>query len=97
MSDGQECLLIQATVYSEGRFEEYLEFVEGELDTRGRRPVIEACLTYEPKTGVIEVVAGDKQTREDYVRLFSRTLLDVDLEDERVPLRIPVIADSHSI
>lgn len=85
---GAEHALIQATVYSEGRLEDYLQFVDGVLDLKGRRPVIEACLTYEPGAGVVEAVASDRATREEYVRIFARELLDVDFdESERVPLR----------
>jgi hypothetical protein len=86
--DGRVHRLVQATVYSEGRREEYYEFVNGDLDVRSRHPVIEACLTYEPEEGVVEVVARDRESREEYVRLFAGTLLDVDFDsDERVPIR----------
>src|SRR5437764_789465 len=54
----------------------------------GRRPVLEACLTYEPDDGVIEVVAKDRGSREEYVRLFARELLGVDFDaEDRLPVR----------
>ena len=59
------CALVQATVYREGRPDDFLEFVNGALDRRPRRPVFEAAITYEPATGVIEVVANDRESRED--------------------------------
>ena len=61
--------------------------MDGDLNLQGRRPVIEACLTYEADAGVIEVVAADRQAREDYARIFSRTMLEDDFDEERVPLR----------
>ena len=53
---------------------------------RDHRPVIEASLTYEPTSGSIEVVAGDRCGREDFARLFSETLLASAI-GERLPLR----------
>jgi hypothetical protein len=86
--DGEEHILIQATIYSEGRSVDYLQFVNGALDVRNRRPVIEACLTYEPKSGTIEAVAADRPAREEYVRIFARDLLGIPFEEgERMPLR----------
>ena len=67
--------LVQATIYREGRPDDFLEFVNGALDRRPRRPVYEAGLTYEPATGMIEVVASDRESRQDFVRLFARELL----------------------
>lgn len=85
--DGAECALVQATIYREGRLDDFLEFVDGTLDRRTRRPVFEAALTYEPATGVIEVVANDRESREDLVRLFARDLLATDFRQEKLPLR----------
>ena len=85
--DGADCALVQATVYREGRPDDFLEFVNGTLDRRPRRPVFEAALTYEPATGVIEVVASDRESREDLVRLFARDLLATEFRQERLPLR----------
>ena len=85
--DGADRALVQATVYREGRPDNYLEFVNGTLDRRPRRPVFEASLTYEPATGAIEVVASDRESREDLVRLFLRDLLATEFRQERLPLR----------
>jgi hypothetical protein len=74
-------------VYREGRPDDFLEFVNGALDRRPRRPVFEAAITYEPATGVIEVVAKERESREDMVRLFARDLLAAEFRQERLPLR----------
>ena len=44
-------------------------------------------MTYEPATGVIEVVAHDRDSRLDLVRLFARNLLASEFNNERVPVR----------
>jgi hypothetical protein len=85
--EGADCALVQATIYREGRPDDFLEFVNGALDRRPRRPVFEAAITYEPATGVIEVVANDRESREDLVRLFARALLASEVGEERLPLR----------
>jgi hypothetical protein len=85
--EGADCALIQATVYREGRPDAFLEFVNGTLDRRPHRPVFEAAITYEPATGVIEVVAKDRESREDLVRLFARDLLATEFNQERLPFR----------
>lgn len=85
--EGDDRALVQATVYREGRPDDFLEFVEGTLDRRPRRPVFEAAMTYEPATGVIEVVAHDRDSRLDLVRLFARNLLASEFNNERVPVR----------
>lgn len=80
-SDGSERRIVQAVVYSEGRPRDVLEFEKGQLQTRNRRPVIEASLTYDPEDGIIEVVARSKEEREGYARLFAAGPLSSDLED----------------
>lgn len=85
--DGDDRNVVQVTVYREGRPDDFLEFVDGALDRRPRRPVFEAALTYEPETGVIEVVARDRESRPDLVRLFARDLLATEFREERLPLR----------
>ena len=85
--EGPDSPLVQATIYREGRPDDFLEFVDGALGRRPRRPVFEAAITYEPATGVIEVVANDRHNREDMVRLFVRDLLDTDFQKERLPFR----------
>ncbi len=85
--EGTEYALVQVTIYREGRLDTLQEFVNGQLDRRPWRPVFEAAITYELLTGVIEVVANDRESREDIVRLFARDLLATDLQQQRLPLR----------
>ena len=85
--EGADCALVQAAIYREGRPDDFLEFVNGTLDRRARRPVFEAAITYEPATGVIEVVANDRESREDLVRIFARDLLGSEFQQERLPFR----------
>jgi hypothetical protein len=87
MFEGDDCALVQASVYREGRLDDALEFVDGALDRRPRRPVLEAALTYEPAVGAIEVVGPDRESREDLVRCFARDLLATEFRHERLPLR----------
>ena len=44
-------------------------------------------MTYEPETGVIEVVANDRESREDMVRFLARDLLGIEFQQERLPFR----------
>jgi hypothetical protein len=85
--NGGECDIVQIAVYREGRPEDDLIFINSTLSRRPRRPVIEAALTYEPTTGVIEVVAEDRSGREDLVRFFARDLLAAEFRDQRLPWR----------
>ena len=85
--DGADCALVQATIYREGRLDDIREFVDGTLDRRPHWPVFEAALTYEAATGVIEVVANERESREDLVRLFARDLLATEFRQEKLPLR----------
>jgi hypothetical protein len=85
--EGEDSSLVQITVYREGLLDDFLEFENGDLVRRPRRPVFEAALTYESATGVIEVVANDRESREDLVRLLARDLLGAEFADERLPLR----------
>jgi hypothetical protein len=85
--DGANFEVVQVTVYSEGLTDDFLEFDEnGELIRRPRRPVFEAALTYEPGPGVIEVVAKERERREDLVRILARDLLHAEFQ-QRLPLR----------
>jgi hypothetical protein len=79
--------IVQITVYSEGPTDDFLEFDNGELIRRPRRPVFEAALTYEPAPGVIEVVARERERREGLVRILARDLLDTEFQEQRIPLR----------
>lgn len=80
--------LVQVVIYREGRLDDELAFVGGTLDRRPRRPVLEAAITYEPSTGVTEVVAADRQARIDLLRLFARHLQGVEFREERIGLRL---------
>lgn len=85
--DGDDSELVQVTVYREGLPDDFLEFENGALVHRPRRPVFEAALTYEPAPGVIEVVANDRESREELVRFLARFLLDAEFGQERLPRR----------
>jgi hypothetical protein len=86
--DGEDCELVQIVIYREGLPDAFLAFdEEGELIRRARRPVFEAAMTYEPETGVIEVVANDRESREEMARYMARDLLGVEFQSEKVPLR----------
>jgi hypothetical protein len=75
------------TIYRDGLPDIFLEFDGGELATRSRRQVIEASLTYEPATGVIEVVANVRDIRQAFVRYFAENLLNIQVGSNRLPLR----------
>jgi len=86
--DGEDCELVQIVIYREGLPDDDLAFDEhGKLIRRPRRPVFEASMTYEPETGVIEVVANNRESREDMVRLLARDLLGIEFREERLPFR----------
>ena len=86
--EGEDCELVQVVVYREGLPDDTLAFNElGALVRRPQRPVFEAALTYESATGVIEVVANDRESREDMVRLMARDLLGIEFQQERLPFR----------
>jgi len=88
MFDGEDCELVQVVIYREGLPDDDLAFDEhGKLTRRPRRPVFEAAMTYEPATGVIEVVASDRESREDMVRFLARDLLGIEFREERLPFR----------
>lgn len=86
--DGVDCALTQVTVYREGLPDDYKTFTDaGVLVRRARRPAYEAAMTYEASTGVIEVVAQDRETRRDLVVHLARDLLGIEFKGERVPFR----------
>jgi hypothetical protein len=49
--------------------------------------VYEAALTYEPTTGVVEVVAPDRESRAEIARMFARELLSAEFKGEKIKLR----------
>ena len=86
--EGDECDLVQVTIYREGRPDDLLRFDDrGALVRQAYRPVFEAAITYEPATGGIEVVAGDKDTRLEIVKAAVTYLLGIEFTENRLPLR----------
>ena len=97
--DGEDCELVQITVYREGLPDDLFAFDDGELVRRAYRPVFEAAMTYEPATGVIEVVASDRESRSEMALFLARDLLGVEFRDEKVPMRhydLGVLLAPHS-
>ena len=87
-SDGRTPLT-QITVYREDRPNTELAFLEGgDLGTQVRRRVLEAALTYEPATGIIECVGSHRESRAEMARLMATTLLKSAPEFEPVALRL---------
>ncbi len=97
--DGEDCELIQIAVYREGLPDDVLEFDAGDLVRRVRSPVFEAALTYEPATGVVEVVANDSESREAMTRIMvARSAGDrVHQREIAVPLRPEPASCSPSV
>jgi hypothetical protein len=81
--------LVQIMIYREGLPDSYLAFEGNDnLVTKVRQPVDEMVITYEPKSGAIEVIAPGKECREELVKMFSATLLQSPLDEaQRVPLK----------
>jgi hypothetical protein len=80
--------LVQLMIYREGLADSYLEFRDGLLTRGQRRPVYELATTYEPATGVIEVVAAGQESRDHLARLFTKIMLEQEVEAGRLPLRL---------
>jgi len=86
--EGDECDLVQVTIYREGRPDDLLRFDDkGSLVRQAYRPVFEAAVTYEPATGGIEVIANDKVTRSEIVKATVTHLLGIEFRENRLPLR----------
>jgi hypothetical protein len=66
---------VQATLYIEDRPNDLLTLRDGRVGYLTYRPVQEAAITYEPETGVIEVVAKSKDHRPALAKLFAQHLL----------------------
>ncbi|MBF0423311.1 MAG: hypothetical protein HQL73_10000 [Magnetococcales bacterium] len=84
---GDEQPLVQGVVYREGLPNGLLEFNNGELSLRSYRPVLEAVITYEPATGVIEVMGQDSKSRPRVARLFAQAILRKQILGIFLPLR----------
>ena len=82
-----EANLVQLGIYHEGRSTERKAFVEGRLDRLADHPVIEAAITYERLTGAIEVVAKNRDSRRDFVRMFVVHLLGLSSKATGLPVR----------
>jgi hypothetical protein len=79
--------LHQLTLYYDDLPDTYLEFEEQRLVRRHRRPVVEASVTYEPATGVIEVVSSGGKFRDELARTFADTILAQAIGADRITLR----------
>lgn len=86
-ADNHSHQLIQVTVFREGLPDSPLVFQGNELERLIYRPVHELAFTYEPATGVIEVVAKQRIKRGDLAKVFARALLGHNIEGGRIPLR----------
>ncbi len=51
------------------------------------RPVKQVALTYEPKSGYIEIIAEGKEQRKLITKIFSETLLQSPIEGDQIPLK----------
>ena len=79
--------LVQITIYRETKANTEFSFVNGELGTEVRRPVLEASVTYEPRTGMIECVAPHRDDRSEIARLLAVKLLGCSPDFQPVPAR----------
>lgn len=80
--------LVQITIYRELRPNAELAFVDGSLSTQVRRPVLEASVTYEPKTGLIECVGRQREDRSEMAALVATTLLGCSPEFRPLQARV---------
>lgn len=88
ISDGTDFEIIQIAIYREGLADDQFAFNNaGVLIRRPYRPVFEAAMTYEPATGVIEVVANDGKGRAELAHFLTRDLIGIEFRGEKVPLR----------
>jgi hypothetical protein len=85
--DKPDSELYQVTLYYDDLPDTYLEFEEERLVRRHRRPVVEASVTYEPATGVIEVVSSGGKFRDELARTFADTILAQAIGTDRIALR----------
>jgi len=79
--------LVQVTVYHEDMARDSLEFSGKRLVRAVRHPVTEAVLTYEPATGMLEVIAKTKRKRQHLAFYAARELLKISLTDKKIPSR----------
>jgi hypothetical protein len=77
----------QITVYSEDIPVDEVVFAGVGVKNQARKPVRETAITYEPRSGTVEVIGRVKALREQVASLFAEKLLGVDLSGERLPSR----------
>lgn len=88
--EGQRADLIQLMIFQEGHETGVPTLHEDgdHIETLYFRPLEELALTYEPATGVIEVVSPKKDTRSVLAKAFVKAFLGYDVDDPKnVPLR----------
>ena len=84
---GKKVPLVQVAIFVEGRKGDRRAFVDGRLSRVPDRPVIEAAVTYEPRSGAIEVVAKTREFRGTLVQFFALYILGSLIEGQRLPVR----------
>lgn len=85
-SDNHENIF-QIVVYREDLPVTRLKFKEEDVVEETVRPVIEISLTYEPKTGDIEVVADGEESRRSIAKIFAESILQSPIPGEKIPLK----------
>ena len=85
--DGEVKGLVQVTVHREGLLDSVFAFKGEEPGPLVYQPAYELAFTYEPASGVIEVVAPQKARRTELAKMFAKALLGHAIEGQRVPLR----------
>lgn len=86
-SEEKKIELIQVMVYREDLPSTQLAFEDESLVSKIVRPVKEVALTYEPKSGYIEVVAEGNENRKAIPKIFAEILLQSPIEGEKIPLK----------
>jgi hypothetical protein len=82
-----DAALTQATIYIEDRASDLRTFRDGQLSYLNYRPAREAAVTYEPETGIIEVVASTQIQRDQLARLFAKHFLSGSEAGARIDIR----------
>ena len=85
--DGTASSLVQISIYRDGFPVSDLVINDGGVQKHDRRPVLESVLTYEATSGAVEVVAKDRESRDDLVRFMARDLMGIDLKSNKLPFR----------
>lgn len=83
----QDLNIIQIMVYREGLPESYTALENDDLVAKTFRPAIEMALTYEPVSGQIEVIAKSKEEREELAKSFAATLLQTEIDGQKITLK----------